>query len=203
MMIHRNIANSMNGSFVIYAVMALYLFSCSSKSEKLEADVDSMMGQEISIPYKELTSLTGTDKGSASANADSLRYVYVSYLDLSECSPCYFSKLAEWDDIQEMFMLARIPFETVIIIETNDKNTLALRRAYESNGCQREVFLDKVNAFKGQNKILPTDNRLHTFLLNSQNQVVLIGDPVRNRRIKTLLKEYLETIEPKEKQSSE
>jgi len=39
---------------------------------------------------------------------------------------------------------------------------------------------------------LPKDNLLHTFLLDENNNVILVGNPVRNKKIKEMFYKIVE-----------
>lgn len=176
----------------IFNMIALFtltiapLSSCSNDSVELRKGLESMIGHEIIIPCKELTPLIEKHSNKFNEEIDSTSYTYVSYLDVSECSPCYFSKLNQWDEIQQIFESHRIPLKILVVIEPNGDSLIPLINGYESNGCQRPVFVDTDHVFKARNPFIPHDSRMHTFLLNPKHQVVFVGDPIRNRKINKL-----------------
>ena len=49
------------------------------------------------------------------------------------------------------------------------------------------VYVDTMGIFERKNPKLPTNKLLHTFLINSQGEVELIGNPIVNTEIKKLL----------------
>ena len=78
-----------------------------------------------------------------------------------------------------------------IIIPDNESLTQALRfRPANFDNCY--VLIDQDGDFYDKNPHLPKSNLLHFFLLDQNNNVVVVGNPTRNETIKNL---YLINIE--------
>ena len=60
---------------------------------------------------------------------------------------------------------------------------LSMRKKADLNS---HVYVDTVNAFLNENRNIPKSSLLQTFLLDEQNNVILVGDPTSNPRIKKL-----------------
>jgi hypothetical protein len=56
------------------------------------------------------------------------------------------------------------------------------------------VFIDEWGAFPTANPHIPTDSRFHTFLLDKNGKVVLVGDPVNNPPLWELYKSTITTL---------
>jgi hypothetical protein len=50
----------------------------------------------------------------------------------------------------------------------------------------RTVFYDPDGSFERLNPHLPANEQFHTFLLNEDNKVILVGNPVHNEKLKNL-----------------
>ncbi|WP_155897753.1 hypothetical protein [Bacteroides pyogenes] len=161
---------------------------------KLKKDYKSFMGRRVDLPFKEMRHLSSQGIDFKNSNNANSKYVYVSYLDASKCSPCHLATIGKWEDIFSIFDRNDLPIEIVIIYAVKEQSVSALRKSYEYNGCIRHVYIDTSNQFEKSNKFLPKDNKLHTFLLNPKNEVVFIGDPTRNSKIRKLLLDYIENI---------
>lgn len=53
------------------------------------------------------------------------------------------------------------------------------------------VFVDTTDIFERSNPQLPKNKLLHTFMLDSLHNVVLVGSPVANKEIEELLRDVL------------
>jgi hypothetical protein len=56
------------------------------------------------------------------------------------------------------------------------------------------VFIDEKQAFLKANPHIPADNRFHTFLIDKNGKVVLVGDPVNNPQLWELYKTTITTL---------
>jgi hypothetical protein len=56
------------------------------------------------------------------------------------------------------------------------------------------LLLDGSGAFSAANPHIPTDNRFHTFLIDKNGKVVLVGDPVNNPALWELYKTTITTL---------
>ena len=52
-------------------------------------------------------------------------------------------------------------------------------------------YLDSANIFEHQNQHIPSDVLFHTFLLDENMNVVLVGDPIRNKEINKIFWDIL------------
>ena len=53
-------------------------------------------------------------------------------------------------------------------------------------------FIDENGAFLKNNTVIPQDSRFHVFLLNSENKIILVGNPLNNETIWDMYKELIE-----------
>lgn len=54
-----------------------------------------------------------------------------------------------------------------------------------------QVYLDSANTFARQNQHIPSDVLFHTFLLDENMNVVLVGDPISNKEINKIFWDIL------------
>lgn len=54
------------------------------------------------------------------------------------------------------------------------------------------VLIDNEQMFLKLNKQIPNNKKLHTFLLNSNNDVIFIGNPLENGRIEDLFEKQIQ-----------
>lgn len=78
--------------------------------------------------------------------------------------------------------------DVVFVINTVD--SVEIKSLFEKEKMTVPLFFDHKNAFFVKNKI-PKENNLHTFLLDKNNRVVLIGSPINNEKMWNLYKEVI------------
>ena len=64
------------------------------------------------------------------------------------------------------------------------------------------ILLDTLGEFEKLNPHLPKNRALHTFLLDENNNVILVGNPSQNRKIKEMFYKTVEEKLGKPQQSS-
>lgn len=53
------------------------------------------------------------------------------------------------------------------------------------------IYVDTTQHFRRHNPNIPSDVMFHTFLLDSDNKVILVGSPIQNNRIQNLFKKII------------
>ncbi|MDE6158924.1 MAG: hypothetical protein K2F69_02330 [Bacteroidaceae bacterium] len=112
-------------------------------------------------------------------------YKLVIYIDSASCSPCFISHMYDYEET--VAELDSVGIRTVFIFEPQeekeeDVKTLLDRQAYP--------FLSVVvrnGSFSSANPHLPSSPLLHSFLLNKENKVIVVGNPARNDKVKELM----------------
>ncbi len=54
------------------------------------------------------------------------------------------------------------------------------------------ILMDTLDEFERLNPHLPKNRALHTFLLDENNRVILVGNPLRNKKIKEMFYKIVE-----------
>jgi len=54
-------------------------------------------------------------------------------------------------------------------------------------GLRTPLYIDKAYTFRKDNAMIPNDKNYHTFLIDKDNRILLVGDPLRNTKIRELI----------------
>lgn len=170
--------------------MSVLFVGCTNRFDK---DLEAFVKEPIHIPYQTM------DKRVCSIYTDTLSSEkmlrIVNYIDTLDCSTCALSRLAavekEKKDLDE---LKDVGF--VYVIETDTEKAENVYFAFCNARIEGAVYLDTCHAFLRANPHIPDDPLFHTFVLNEQDSVVLVGDPFKNEKMEKLLLKVIE----KEKQ---
>ncbi|NDV66543.1 DUF1573 domain-containing protein [Bacteroides sp. 224] len=166
--------------------LLLFLAACKeSDKAKITRLVKEWENKEVSFPSSINYSILGKD---TTYLAPQRKYTIVSYLDSVGCTSCKL-QLHRWKDvIAEFDSLSSHTIFFQFIFHAKDKREMIylIRR----DRFDYPVWIDETDSFNKLNK-LPESRLFHTFLLNEQNRVVAIGDPMQNPKIKDL---YLKII---------
>ena len=154
--------------------MIISLFSCR-KEDRVIREIKELTGKKITF-VKGYESLCINDSLAISAII-SKDIKIISYIEDFPCTACTMDMLSDWIKVVKSFE-EKVGF--LLVINTPQKEELfkALR---EHNILYPIMYYDS-EIFKEQNKLnVLTRNR--TFLLNQNNEIVLVGEPFNNRKL--------------------
>ena len=88
-------------------------------------------------------------------------------------------------------MEQKVDFEVMFIFSPTKSQSKLIYRSLATNKFPHVVWFDTNNKFRVHNGFIPKDTRFHTFLLNKQNEIVFVGDPLYNNELNNLFKKVL------------
>lgn len=179
----------------IYILLFISFYSCYSvENKEFRNIVNKWSNREILFPDSLHMISNHKVIGIKKREAE---YTIISYVDSTGCTPCklHLSKWKNFIDEMHYALADSIPlllvvndgsFETVDYISTWDKFSYP-------------IYVDISDSINQLNNF-PTDDRFQTFLLDKNNKVVAIGNPIHNPKVKELyMKIILGDKAPKKK----
>ena len=173
----------MYNKIVFVILNCVFFCSCITKpslpkeQERILGVIKKMMNQTILFSQEmkdniEIDSLLKKD------------FKLVVYLDSAGCTECHLS-LDEWSvTIREMKFLNE---DVSFIFIVNNSSESVIRSLLSKHRFNYPVFIDKNDSFFKLNS-LTNEHRFQVFLLDKKNNILLVGDPVRNDEIWKLYK---------------
>ena len=169
---------------IVMVCFSLLLFSCG-RNKKLTELVREMQNKEIYLPatirpYHH----TGKDTVDWTHSANNRIVVYFSS---DMCTVCNINKLHEWDKIKKRYA----NWSIVYVLSYQEKIEEDIIESITNNNVNDMViYLDKHDSFRKANPFIPDYPLLHVFLIDSNNRIKIVGDPLFNNRILQLYDEY-------------
>ena len=179
----------------LFLFLILFCSCKETKNEKIAHQLNKWLDKEIYFPQNiEFTSLGGKSRNLLQEQWD---YAIVSYVDSIGCISCklqldIWKKLIEKKD--EVF--EKKVSVLLFLHPLSRKELLDLLKKYKFD---YPVCIDENDSFNKLNHF-PSDMMFQTFLLDKNDKVVAIGNPVHNPKIKEL---YLNIIQGKKDVESE
>lgn len=189
---------------ILIIFVLLCLASCEKKqgNEKvdiLKSAIQKNLGKKLSIPMDLKT--YSPFKGYM---ADSLQIAHTElkvYTRINTSCPTCIEGLQKWVKLSSELIKYRIP---VIVICTSSDNFELMKYLCENKTIKEfpfPFFLDIKNDFINKNPFMKTSTELETVLTDSQDNIILIGNPIHSEDTKML---YLKEIQKRiKKQGSE
>lgn len=177
----------MKNSFIL--VISLLIFSCNNEDntekEQIAKTLESLY--EKKIVFNESLKAKSLGKDTIAYNLNNKEAKIVIYTDSTGCTPCRM-KLDKW----QLFIseINEISSSINFVFIYFPKNIVALDREFMFSEFSEIVYYDIKGKFAKENN-LPKDYQFHTFLLGNDNEIILVGNPIHNPKIKEL---YLREI---------
>ena len=173
----------------IYMRKAIYFFMllftiCSCKESdrgRILQLVKEWKNKEIVFPENIVYTIYGKDTIDYVTTKTS--YTIVSYIDSVGCTSCRL-QLFRWREYiteQDSLSLGNVTYKFIF----HPKDIKELSSLLRKDNFDFPVWIDNEDSFNGMNE-LPSEHAFHTFLLDDENRVVVIGDPIQNPKIKEL-----------------
>ena len=168
--------------FITLIMCVWVLASCQeSNKEAMLRLVNEWNGKEIKFPAHSVFTIQGKD--TVDFPYKGAEYKVVAYVDSAGCTSCKL-QLNHWKDlVEEVDSLTdgAVPF--LFYFQTKDLKEL--RYLTRREGFTYPVCFDEKDELDALNRF-PDEMMFQTFLLDKENKVVAIGNPVHNPKVKEL-----------------
>ena len=171
---------------LLTALSMLLIFGCNSKDKQFQAALEKFMSSEIRIPELSAAIFNGQDT-IVEMNHSPLAKMVILY-DSTVCGSCKVSGISRLQIVTDFAKVMQNRFEPVFIFAPSATKEREVRVALKTRPFEWPVFIDTAQKFVSSNRGLPENKLLHTFLLDKNNKVVLVGDPVSNPNLWNLYK---------------
>ena len=181
--------------WLVYLCVLPFIVSCAeSDKERLSRLVKEWERKEVLFPPHSTFTIQGKD--TVNFEFKDADYKVVTYIDSVGCTSCKL-QLHRWKEmVAEVDSLTdgRVPF----LFYFHPKDLKELKYLTRREGFVYPVCFDEKDDFNRLNRF-PSEMMFQTFLLDKENKVVALGNPVFNPKVKEL---YLKLItgnqEPKQ-----
>ncbi len=178
-------------------VMGLFsmslLSSCSNRNNDfLKTKLKHMETLQIKVPFSDMVRMKNLNVVENEFAYDSADMKLIVYSDSSECNLCAIKKMYDWNDYIKMSsaLHGKIVFRFIV---TAPKGMLEeIKKAYFFSNVQSPIYIDTTGVFLKNNPSLPSERIFHTFLLDKNDHVILVGNPLSNPNIEELFMNIIE-----------
>lgn len=173
------------GYIPLFAICCL-ITACNSQKKELQEKIEKLQSKAIEIPYKQMA-CWASDSVIAISPWNKAKLKLIHYVDSETCSSCYLHKIATNELLFRMEKLSDNIFYNIFIINPNNKTKKRLETDYNDKAIPQTIFIDSANIFMQLNPNVPSESIYHTFLLDENNKIILVGDPMTNPKVKDLM----------------
>ncbi len=171
---------SLRKNYRLIPLLLPLIISCSGSNKEQRDIVAELAGKEIVIPGE-----LGFQVGNIPVDYDfdAADFKIVTYVDSAGCTNCRM-KLKDWEKVIDGFKSSPDVDVSFLMIVDSDKRE-EIERIVKDNDFHHPVSIDSAGLFRKANP-LPSKPEHQTFLLDADNKVIALGNPVYNPKIREL-----------------
>ncbi|MEA3450890.1 MAG: hypothetical protein U9Q83_03195 [Bacteroidota bacterium] len=172
---------------IIYLLAIVFLFACNNQENPNDELFDKLYGSKLVCPQN-LQNINDSIKNTENFFSAKVKIVSNVFFSCGDC----IKYLIELDDFVNSFNSNKI---ALIIYGSTDRSNsgiytfLTIKPDFEY-----PIFSDTSNSFIKTNKLPENNMAFHTFLVDKNDSIRVIGSPVLNEKIKDLYKQEIEKI---------
>lgn len=172
----------------MYVLLSILFMGCNST--KMKENIQQLQATAISFPRQGMITMRGRDTLIPKFMQSELKLIV--YTDSVECSSCVVSKMYLWNSFIEYAKSYGGRLKYYYILSPRKQDVNKVRIALAGTILEYPVIIDSLGEFEKLNPHLPKDRLLHTFLLDENNNVILVGNPLLNKKIKEMFYKIVE-----------
>lgn len=185
----------MNESMKQVGCFLLFMVFCSLSCTRKNSYADGILqlqSRPVSLPLDKMRCMWNGRDTIVGGEEYAKGMKLVVYYDSAACSSCGLKTMYLWDKLIEELESCGKDVSLCFVFAPLKKDMGEFRLAMRTMPPLVPVYVDTVGVFARENPHLPREAMYHTFLLDEENRVVLVGDPSRNERIKELFWQIVE-----------
>jgi len=169
----------MGKTFFIIA-LALQCFSCGERNG-LKKSIEQFRSKPVTLHTDRMKCLIDGNDTVVPIENNSMKYII--YTDAESCGSCTLKNFHLWNDILDKSRMYGKNLAFFFIFAPTPKDRQVLEQTLKTYSPDYPVYIDTLHVFERENPYMKSNIMLHSFLLDENNRVVLVGNPLKNKRI--------------------
>lgn len=177
----------MNKIAPVYLLFSLLLLGCNKKS--ISDILKQMENSTVQMSLDKMICVTPDAVVRKTYGTNDLKMVV--FADTTDCSLCYIDHLKQWNDM--LSLETNYPnLSFFFVVEARKNEGELLTDLLRNSGLLHTAYIDTAHVFLRENPHLNVPSAFHTFLLDKNNRIVMVGNPLTNPNIEKLFMNILE-----------
>ena len=168
---------------VIWIAFVIMASSCNH-ADSYKEEIARLQSRPISLPLSRMQATYEGKDTTFVEVADGIKLIV--YSDSASCNSCALSKIHFWNDLLDEIRLYGERLNVYFIFSPSTEELANIRLSLSASRFYHPIYVDTSGIFIRENPHLPHNPLFHTFLLDEDNRVVLVGNPLENVRIEEL-----------------
>lgn len=177
-----NFFSIMNLLKIMFLLLSFLLFGCR---KTIEEDIVLMQSSPFKLNIDSLFCVKLAHDTFVEPEVSG-KIKIVIFSDSTICSPCAIKSIGSWDHYIQLSQNSKGGLQLFFIFVQNKKNINSLLYTLKEYFFDYPVYVDTLGIFQKDNPHLSENTKLHTFLLDENNNVILVGNPTHSLKLKEL-----------------
>ena len=169
-----------------------FLFLCSCTQQPTERSIKKFVGRQITLSPD--CNAIWRAKDTVLTDFTKVPVKLVVWCDSLACASCEISYMNEWHYIAAYADSLSQWFSIIYLFSPKKKDYSTVRRSLRASKFDYPIFIDRHATFVKLNPHLPKNRLLHSFLLDKNNKVVMVGNPLHNPSLWALYKRTIQQM---------
>lgn len=180
--------------YIVCILISILLSISSCSNVNNNEDMIRFMNSKVYIPTEYLDVRSCSSFSDSITSNDEMRIVVL--FSESECTKCKMKELSlivqkTIENYNQITIIYIVPCQKNIM-----DNVYALFDDFKIKGT---IYLDTCNAFLSANPQIPDNELFHTFVINKEGKVLMVGNPFQNEKMEALFKKVIVNEQRKHK----
>lgn len=176
---------------LINIVAVLVLASCS-QSHRISQRLHEMESVPVKVDYSKMTCWLNDSLLENRPWESEKGMKLISFTDSSLCSVCNIKKMYLWNKILDLETQYE-GFNVFLILGVKQGMTSYISTQLYQSGITHPIYIDESQSLLTQNPQIPEESMYHTFLLDEDNNVLLVGNPTAGENMEKIMLEVLDS----------
>lgn len=179
--------------FLFSCILLFFMNSCSSNgmNERIRGQLEVFQGQKISFMLDSMSCFYGLEEMSKTLETSD-SYKFVLFTDSDECSSCALTSFYDWEPlIERESKIHKSKIDFIFIFSPKASDLSKLKKKILHANIHHPIYIDSNGVFVKSNDI-PHNHLFHTFLVDPNNQVVVVGNPLISDKIRDLMDKVID-----------
>ena len=176
--------------FIAFICTTLLGVACSDRKRQFSEEIKVLQSKAIQLPSQGLVMRKGKVLSNFDISNKALKLVV--YADSVGCTACAINHIDSWSSFIDYAEQFNEQLRFYFIFSPVKRELQSTELMISNTMFDYPILLDTLNEFEKLNPHLPKNRVLHTFLLDENNNVILVGNPLHNKKIKEMFYRIVE-----------
>lgn len=148
------------------------------------------MSKPINLPTSSKVTVLGKDTTINNFFESEIKMIV--YTDSAGCTSCGINRMYLWESFVEFAKPFEGKLKYYFIYAPTESDNKSIRISLRTSMFDYPIIVDTEHEFERLNPLLPKNKAMHAFLLDENNKVIFVGNPLHNKQIEKMFYEKVE-----------